>query len=620
MRVEAIDPAEPLEPPPDEENREDRPAPAPLAEVALWSGGQSLPVPLFDRATFRTGQRIAGPALIRENSATTVLDPGWVAEVRPGGLLVLRRMQPRAAALPAAPGEERDPAGLALFNSVFAAAAEQMGNALRNTARSVNIRERLDFSCAIFDARGALVANAPHVPVHLGAMGESVRHVIAQRGNTLRPGDAVALNDPFNGGTHLPDITVVTPVFDARGERIRFFVGSRGHHADIGGITPGSVPPFSTRLEEEGVVLDDVLVLRDGVLLEAELRGRLRDAPFPARDPDTNVADLVAQLAANRSGAAELGRVAARVGWDALELWAGRVIDNGELAVRQLLRGLPGGRYSTALDDGTPLVVAVTVDAGRGEAEIDFAGTGPQRPGNLNAPPAVVRAAVLFVLRCLLRDEIPLNDGCLRPVTLRVPHRSFLSPEPGAAVVSGNTEVSQAVANALFAAVGACAASQGTMNNLTFGDDAVQYYETIAGGTGAGAAFDGAHGVHSHMTNTRMTDPEIMEMRFPVRVEEFSLRPGSGGPGRHKGGDGLLRRLRFLRPMTAMLVSSRRTSAPFGLAGGGDGAPGAQWIEHADGTTTPLPGVFRAELGANDVLAIATPGGGGFGNASSAGA
>ncbi len=584
--------------------------------VPVWDGLAMRPTPLHDRALLGPGARVAGPALVAEANAMTVVEAGWVAEVDRQGGLVLTRSAPRSRVAAGNDGRP-DPIRLALFNAVFMSVAEQMGAVLQNTALSVNIRERLDFSCALFDADGQLIANAPHVPVHLGAMGESVRHVLRVRGGRLRPGDSVALNDPFAGGTHLPDVTVVTPVFDDAGT-LRCVVGSRGHHADIGGITPGSVPPFSTALAEEGVVLDDVLVTQDGRFREAELRALLRDAPWPARDPDTNVADLQAQIAANQAGIAALERVAGRYGWDTVVSWFGHVMDNGERAVRRLLDRLPDGARDYPLDDGAMLRVAVRVDRGARSAVIDFAGTGTQRPGNFNAPPAVVRASILYVLRCLLDDDLPLNDGCLRPVEIRVPEGSFLSPRPGAAVVSGNTELSQAVANALLGALGACASAQGTMNNLVFGDAARQYYETIGGGTGAGpgpggTGFDGADGVQSHMTNTRMTDAEVLEMRLPVRVERFGVRPGSSGAGRRHGGDGLVRRLRFLQPMTVMLVSSRRTVAPFGLDGGADGAVGRQRVERADGTVEVLAGVAQAEMRPGDAIVVETPGGGGWG-------
>ncbi|MGI4748898.1 MAG: hydantoinase B/oxoprolinase family protein [Janthinobacterium lividum] len=589
--------------------------PTPVDYAVVWSAGAMRRTAIFKRSSLCAGDRIAGPALIAETNATTLVDLGWDAEVTGEALVLHHRPAMADGAVQDVRDTSRaDPIQLALFNNIFMSIAEQMGTVLAGTALSVNIRERLDFSCALFDSAGRLIANAPHVPVHLGAMGESVRRVIRTRGDTLRPGDVVALNDPYAGGTHLPDITVITPVFDRAGTAApRFFVGSRGHHADIGGITPGSVPPFSTRLEQEGVVIDDFLLIEQGSFREQAFRDLLARAPFPARNPDMNVADIKAQVAANAAGSTALLRVAARYGWTAVDDYAGHVMDNAEQAVRRLLDRLQDGTREYRLDDGAMLRLAVTIDRAARSARIDFSGTDAQRPGNFNAPPAVVRASILYVLRCLVDDEIPLNDGCLRPIEIVVPQGSFLDPYPGAAVVSGNTELSQAIANALLGAFGACASAQATMNNLTFGDATRQYYETIGGGTGAGPDFDGADGVQSHMTNTRMTDPEVMEMRFPVRVEEFSIRRKSGGAGAHRGGDGLLRRLRFLEPMDVMLVSSRRTVAPFGLAGGQDGAVGRQWIERTDGTQETVEGVTQASLMPGDVFAVATPGGGGFG-------
>ncbi|HTN10595.1 MAG TPA: hydantoinase B/oxoprolinase family protein, partial [Acetobacteraceae bacterium] len=473
-------------------------------------------------------------------------------------------------------------------------------------------------SCAIFDAAGGLVANAPHVPVHLGAMGESVRTVLKLRGATLRPGDVVALNNPYNGGTHLPDITVITPVFDAAGREILFFVGSRGHHADIGGITPGSTPPHSHTLEEEGVVIDDFLLVAQGEFRETAFRAVLAGARYPARSPDVNVADIKAQVAANEKGVQELHRVVAQYGWDVVSAYMTHVMDNAEECVRRVIARIPGGSFDYTMDDGSPLRVRVTVDHAQRSAVVDFTGTGAQRGDNFNAPPAVTRAAVLYVFRCLVGDDIPLNDGCLKPIELVIPPRTFLSPEPGAAVVAGNTEVSQATCNALFGALGAMACSQATMNNFLFGDATRQYYETICGGTGAGPlpggdGFDGTSAVQTHMTNTRMTDPEVFELRYPVVLEEFSIRRGSGGAGRWHGGDGAHRRIRFLEPMTAVIVASRRNVAPFGLEGGADGAAGRQWVVRADGRREVLTGTDSAELAPGDVFVIETPGGGGYG-------
>jgi 5-oxoprolinase (ATP-hydrolysing) len=484
---------------------------------------------------------------------------------------------------------------------------------LRNTAQSVNIKERLDFSCAIFDARGNLIANAPHVPVHLGAMGASVRHVIAQRGGSLRPGDAICLNDPSAGGTHLPDITVITPVFDAAGAEIRFFTACRGHHADIGGATPGSTPPYSKTLEDEGVVIDNLLLLSGGVFQEQAFRDVLGGAKYPARKPEQNIADIKAQIAANATAAGALGVIVERYGWDVVAAYMGHVMDNAEAATRAAILTLRDASFDYVMDDGTPLKISLKINRDDASAVVDFTGTGPAGDNNFNAPRAVTTAAVLYAFRCLARTELPLNEGCLKPLTIIVPEGSFLAPPPGAAVVAGNTEVSQAVTVALLGAMGVCASSQATMNNFLFGNARHQYYETICGGAGAGPDFAGCSAVHTHMTNTRMTDAEVMELRYPVRVEEFSIRRGSGGLGKFHGGDGVIRKIRFLEPMTATITASRRIFAPFGLEGGGPGALGEQFVERADGSVEPLPGRAEAELAAGDAVIIATPGGGGYG-------
>ncbi len=588
--------------------------PAPIDTVTMWSGGEAHPTPVYDRISLCAGDRLPGPALIREANATTVVDAGWVAAVTAQDHMILTRMTPRAAigGEATAPATAVDPVRLELFNNLFMAVAEQTGAVLQNTSQSVNIKERLDFSCALFDGAGRLVANAPHVPVHLGAMGESVQAVLQARGSTLRPGDVVALNDPYAGGTHLPDITVITPVFGPEGA-IRFFVGNRGHHADVGGTTPGSTPPNSTTLAEEGVVITDLLLVSAGEFQEDAFRALLAGARYPARSPDVNVADIKAQVAANERGVQELGRVAERYGWPVVDAYMGHVMNNAEASVRRVLGRLQDGSFATTLDDGTPLCVAVRVDRDARRATVDFTGTGPQRPGNFNAPRAVTRAVVLYVFRCLVGEDIPLNDGCLRPIDIVLPPGTFLSPEPGAAVVAGNTEVSQAVCNALMGALGVLACSQGTMNNLLFGDATRQYYETICGGMGAGPSWDGAGPVQTHMTNTRMTDPEVLELRYPVRLEHFGVRHGSGGAGAHRGGDGCVRRIRFLEPMEAVIVASRRTVPPFGLAGGAPGAAGRQWVERADGSVTPMTGTDHADLAPGDALVIETPGGGGYG-------
>jgi 5-oxoprolinase (ATP-hydrolysing) len=594
--------------------------PVPLLDtVALFTDGREHAAPVYDREALLAGDRLVGPALVREANATTVVEPGWRAEVTSRNHLILRRIAARdrlatAGAAAGAAAARPDPVMLELFNSLFMSIAEQTGAVLQNTSLSVNIKERLDFSCAIFDATGGLVANAPHVPVHLGAMGESVRTVIRLRGKTLRPGDVVALNNPFNGGTHLPDVTVITPVFDAAGAEILFFVGSRGHHADIGGLTPGSTPPLSRTLEEEGVVIDDFLLVEQGRFREAEFRALLAAARYPARSPDVNVADIKAQVAANEKGVQELRRAVAEFGLGTVRAYMRHVMDNAEESVRRVIDRLRDGVFETTIDEGAPLRVAVRVDRAARRAVIDFTGTGPQRPSNYNAPPAVSRAVVLYCFRALVGDEIPLNDGCLKPLEIIVPPGSFLSPAPGAAVVAGNTEVSQMTCNALLAALGACASAQATMNNVIFGDDLFQYYETVCGGVGAGPGFDGWGPVQTHMTNTRMTDPEILELRYPARLEEFAIRRGSGGAGRWRGGDGSRRRIRFLRSMQAIVVASRRSVAPHGLAGGADGLPGRQWIERADGRIEPIPGhAGAAMVGIGDVLVVETPGGGGYG-------
>ena len=611
VSIEAISPGEPVIEP--ELPQRTSGAPAPVDTVEIWSGGRAHATPVYERTKLLAGDHLRGPALIREANATTVVEPGWQANVTHLDHMILTRAEPRAEALLAADLHRPDPVLLELFNNLFMNVAEQSGAVLANTSQSVNIKERLDFSCAIFDGEGRLVANAPHVPVHLGAMGESVRTVMRKRGAALRPGDAVALNNPADGGTHLPDVTVITPVFDAAGEKIQFFVGSRGHHADIGGVTPGSTPPNSRTIEDEGVVIDDFLLVDQGHFREAEFRALLAAARYPARSPDVNVADIKAQLAANAKGAAELARVVAQHGWPTVSAYMRHVMDNAEANVRQVLAKLNDGQFDYEMDDGSHIRVAVTVDRAARTARIDFTGTSPQRADNFNAPAAVGRAVVLYVFRCLVGADIPLNDGCLIPLEIVIPPGTLLSPLPGAAVVAGNTEVSQAACNALFGAVGAMAASQGTMNNFLFGNEKLQYYETICGGAGAGPGFDGASAVQTHMTNTRMTDPEVLELRYPVIQEIFAIRRGSGGAGRWRGGDGATRKLRFRENVTAVIVASRRRVAPFGLAGGQHGACGEDWVERADGRIEHLAGSDRAEIAPGDAVVINTPGGGGYG-------
>ncbi len=583
----------------------------PAAEVSLYAEGRWQDCPLFHRDGMRPGDTVDGPAVIAEADATTVVDPGWRAAVGEHGHLLLTRVRPRPGRV--AVGTEVDPVMLEIFNNLFMSIAEQMGVRLENTAHSVNIKERLDFSCALFDPEGNLIANAPHIPVHLGSMGESIKEVLRRNEGTMRPGDSYAVNDPYHGGTHLPDVTVVTPVFDEEGRALLFLVASRGHHAEIGGLTPGSMPAFSRTVHEEGVLFDNWLLVRDGRLREEETRALLADAPYPSRDPDTNIADLRAQIAANEKGIAELRRMTAQFGLDVVHAYMGHVQDNAEESVRRIVAGLDDGECAYETDNGAVVRVAVRVDRRARSAVLDFTGTSPQQEGNFNAPRSVVMAAVLYVFRTLVADDIPLNSGCLKPLDVRVPEGSMLAPRYPAATVAGNVETSQAVTGALYAALGVQAEGSGTMNNVTFGNDRVQYYETVASGAGAGEGFDGADAVQTHMTNSRLTDPEILEWRYPVRVEGFALRDGSGGEGRWHGGRGAVRRIRFLEPMTVALLSGHRRVAPYGLAGGGPGALGENRIERADGTVTPLGGVDSADVGPGDVLVVATPGGGGYG-------
>jgi 5-oxoprolinase (ATP-hydrolysing) len=587
------------------------PPPAALAVAALFSGGREHESPIFDRRTLRAGAEIAGPAVIVEPDATTVVEPGWRAEVLPLGHLLLSRAAPaRKREISAA---KPDPVLLEVFNNLFMSVAEQMGATLANTAQSVNIRERLDFSCAVFDGDGDLIANAPHVPVHLGSMSESVKAVIESRASTMKPGLSYALNAPYRGGTHLPDISVVTPVFDEAGRERLFFVASRGHHADIGGTTPGSMPPASRSVDEEGILLEDFELVSGGRFRERELLDLLTAQPWPARNPAQNVADLKAQIAANETGTRELRRAVAQYGLSVVRAYMAHVQDNAEESVRRVLDRLGNGVFETRMDDGAVIRVRVEIDRRPRSAVIDFTGTSAERPSNFNAPFAVTRAVALYVFRTLVDEDIPLNSGCLRPLRLVVPEGSMLHPRYPAAVVAGNVETSQWVADALFAALGQMAACQGTMNNFTFGTGRYQYYETICGGSGAGPGFDGASAVHTHMTNSRLTDPEVLEARFPVRVEEFRIRRGSGGRGRWRGGDGVVRRIRFLEPMTAAILSTRRLVAPFGLEGGGDGMPGANVLIRANGEAEELPGTVELRVHAGDVIVIETPGGGGYG-------
>ena len=579
----------------------------------MFSQGSWRSVPVVSRGALAPGDRIAGPAILTEPTGTTIVEAGWQAEAREGGNLVLTRVV--ALERSEAVGTRVDPVMLEVFNNLFMSIAEQMGATLANTAYSVNIKERLDFSCAIFDAAGDLVANAPHVPVHLGSMSDSVRTILRRNAGAIAPGDVFVMNDPYNGGTHLPDVTVITPVFDDAGERIVFTVASRGHHADIGGINPGSAPPDSTRIEEEGILIDNFRLIAGGTLREAEMRALLASGPWPCRNVDQNMADMAAQVAANATGEAELRRIVGQFGLDTVHAYMGHVQDNAEESVRRVLDVLSDCSFSYPLDSGATIEVAIKVDGAAREAVIDFTGTSPQDAFNYNAPLAICRAVVLYVFRTLVGAEIPMNEGCMKPLRLVVPEGTMINPRAPAAVISGNTEVSQAIADALYGALGVIAGSQGTMNNFVYGNETWQNYETICGGTGAGDGFAGASAVHSHMTNTRMTDPEVLESRFPVRVEEFSIRAGSGGAGRWPGGNGIVRRLRFLEPMTATVLSSHRETRPHGAAGGGDGAPGRNRVLRADGTELRLKGNDRVEMATGDIFVMETPGGGGYGRA-----
>ena len=580
---------------------------------------------LIVREDLRPGDVIDGPAIIAEQNATTVVEPGWRASLTAFDHLVLERIAPRAIQFAA--GTTVDPVLLEVFNNLFMNIAEQMGLQLQNTAYSVNIKERLDFSCALFDAEGNLIANAPHMPVHLGSMGESIKTVIRENAGQMQPGDVFVLNDPYHGGTHLPDVTVITPVYLDDGGQPIFYVGSRGHHADIGGISPGSMPPFSTRIEEEGVQIDNVKLVDRGHLREKEMLELLASGEYPSRNPQQNMADLKAQIAANEKGVQELRKMVDQFGLDVVQAYMKHVQDNAEESVRRAITKLAarmqGGQFTLPLDNGAQIQVAVTIDGAARSAKVDFTGTSPQQINNFNAPTAVCMAAVLYVFRMLVDDDIPLNAGCLKPIEVVIPEGSMLRPNPPASVVAGNVETSTCITNAIIGALGLMGASQCTVNNFTFGNDKYQYYETISGGSGAGGLFDdagqlvggfpGTSVVQTHMTNSRMTDPEVLEWRFPVRLESYEIRSDSGGKGQWNGGHGGVRRLRFLEPMTASILSNGRLRGAFGMAGGGAGAVGINRVVRASGTVQDLQHIGSAEMQPGDIFEIHTPGGGGFG-------
>ncbi len=590
----------------------DRAAPLVASEtVSMYCARAWHQAGVFQRSALQPGDVIAGPSLIADQNSTTIVEPGWQAEVKSSGCMLLQRVA--AVERTHAIGTGVDPVMLEIFNNLFMSIAEQMGLRLQNTAQSVNIKERLDFSCALFDADGNLIANAPHMPVHLGSMGESIKAVIRGNAGRMQPGDAYMLNDPYQGGTHLPDITVITPVFDKAGESILFYVGSRGHHADIGGITPGSMPPDSTHIEQEGVLISNFKLVEAGRFREKETLALLTGAAHHARNPQQNLGDLRAQVAANQKGMEELHAMVEHFSLETVQAYMRHVQDNAEESVRRVISVLQDGKFELTLDNDAVIRVAVRVDRAGRSADIDFTGTSAQLTNNFNAPSAICMAAVLYVFRTLVDDAIPLNAGCLKPLNILIPEQSMLNPRYPAAVVSGNVETSSCITNALYGALGLMGASQCTMNNFTFGNERYQYYETISGGSGAGEGFDGTDVVQTNMTNSRLTDPEVLEFRFPVRLDSYAIRLGSGGSGKWRGGNGGVRQIRFLEPMTASIISNNRIHAPFGMQGGGTGERGRNIVRRADGSIEELPHTARTEMNADDVFIIETPGGGGYG-------
>ena len=593
----------------------DQAEPKAVAKSQFYSGGGWQDATIYDLDDIRPGHRISGPAMIVEPNGTIIIEPSWEAGMNARRHLIVRKDEAKAAALPL-PGDAKsvqaDPVMLEIFNNLFMSIAEQMGTVLRNTSQSVNIKERLDFSCAIFDAEGALIANAPHMPVHLGSMGATVKGLRASDLDQ-KPGDVFVQNNPYNGGSHLPDINVITPVFDAAGESLLFYVASRAHHADIGGVTPGSMPPGSTDINEEGVIIDTMKLVEEGVFQTSAIKKALTDAPYPARNPEQNIADLMAQVAANNKGVGELGALVETYGLDTVQAYMGHIQDNAEEEVCTAIGALTDGAFEYEMDSGAVIKVTISVDHERRSATIDFSGTSAQQDNNFNAPAAIIDAAVIYAFRCLTGTDIPLNAGCMKPLRIIVPGGSLLNPDYPHAVVAGNVEVSQALTNAIFGALGVLGSSQGTMNNLTFGNEKYQYYETICSGAPAGPGFDGAAAVHTHMTNSRLTDPEILEMRYPVRLEEFSIRRDSGGKGEWNGGDGVLRKIRFLEPMRCAILSDNRRIAPVGTNGGEAGEAGRNLVIRADGSELALNSCDAIEMGIGDTIVISTPTGGGFG-------
>ncbi|WP_292379261.1 hydantoinase B/oxoprolinase family protein [Methanosarcina sp. UBA289] len=595
---------------------EENPILSPVATVQMYSDGEFHETPVFQREELKPGTCISGPAVLIEKNTTIVIEPDWKGAITERDHLFLKREIPLSALR--AIGTDVDPVMLEIFNNRFMSVAEQMGFTLQNTAHSVNIKERLDFSCALFDREGNLVANAPHIPVHLGSMGECVKALIQTKLKEMHIGDVYLINSPYHGGTHLPDITVVTPMFGSSGE-ILFYLASRGHHADVGGISPGSMPPGSRSIEEEGVLSEGTKIVNQGRFCEEKLKAWLGSGKYPARNPEQNLADIRAQIAANEKGLFELRRMIEEFSLETVEAYMEHVQDNAEEAVRRVIDRLTDGEFTYSLDDGNVIKVKVTIDRKNRGARIDFTGTSPQLSNNFNAPASVCIAAVLYAFRTLVKSDIPLNAGCLRPLEIIIPKGSLLRPEPPAAVVAGNVETSQYIVDALFGALGTLAASQGTMNNFTFGNADLQYYETVCGGSGAGSGFSGTDAVHTHMTNSRITDPEILETRFPVLLEEFSIREGSGGDGKFKGGNGVVRKLRFLQDMNAAILSSHRKLPPFGLKGGMPGKCGRNALIRRDGSVLEIEGQAEVELKSGEFFVIETPGGGGYGEKESKG-
>ena len=614
-------------------SRRDKSKPVAVATAQMYAAGGWHETPVYQRDDLQPGDCIFGPAMIVEATGTNIIEPNWQGRLSDRNHLILIRLTPEILIDGTAktPSTQRkkglrgflregvsqiqnqpDPVMLEIFNNLFRAIAEQMGITLQNTSSSVNIKERLDFSCAIFDGAGELVANAPHIPVHLGSMSESVFALISARGGTINAGDVFASNNPYNGGTHLPDITVITPVFLNSATPL-FYLASRGHHADIGGTTPGSMPPNSISVEEEGILLDNFQLVDGSNFQETELVELLSDGAYPARNITKNIADLKAQIAANECGVQELQKMLDSYGLETVQAYMGFVQDNAEESVRRVIEILRDGSFSYSLDNGSVIQVAVTINREERTAKIDFTGTSSQQANNFNAPAAVCKAAVLYVFRTLVNDDIPLNAGCLKPLEIIIPDGCMLNPRYPAAVVAGNVETSQVITDALYGALGVLAASQGTMNNFTFGNETYQYYETICGGSGAGENFDGTDAVQTHMTNSRLTDPEVLEWRFPIILESFAIRPDSGGKGQYSGGNGVIRRLRFLEKMTAGILSNHRIVSPFGLHGGEAGAVGRNSVERSDGSVEELESKAVVEMNEGDVFAIETPGGGGYG-------